>query len=68
MGQTIRSSLSAYREGDAQRAAKHGQQVMGSRTTRAARLRNVWQRAPIRRRGGGRHKGACKGGEKDWDG
>eukprot|EP00966_Prymnesium_polylepis_P097877 2266243-Prymnesium_polylepis.1 len=24
--------------------------------------------APIRPRGGGRHKGACEGWEKDWDG
>ena len=40
----------------------------GSRTTRTARLRNVRQRAPIRPRGGGRHKGACEGGERDWDG
>eukprot|EP00966_Prymnesium_polylepis_P173947 4024371-Prymnesium_polylepis.1 len=43
---------------------------MGSSTTRSARQRNVSQRAPIRPRGGGRHKGAhtCEGGERDWDG
>ena len=40
----------------------------GSRTTRTARLRNVRQRAPIRPRGGGRHKGACEGGERDREG
>ena len=68
LGQTIRSSLSASGAGDAQGTAKHGQQAKDSRTTRAARLRNVRQRAPIRPRGGGRHKGACEGGERDWDG
>ena len=61
LGQTIRSSLSASGAGDAQGTAKHGQQANDSRTTRAARLRNVRQRAPIRPRGGGRHKGACVG-------
>ena len=64
LGQTIRSSLSASGAGDAQGTAK----AKDSRTTRAARLRNVRQRAPIRPRGGGRHKGACEGGERDWDG
>jgi hypothetical protein len=68
LGQTIRSSLSASGAGDAQGTAKHGQQAKDSRTTRTARLRNVRQRAPIRPRGGGRHKGACEGGERDWDG
>eukprot|EP00966_Prymnesium_polylepis_P299636 6924358-Prymnesium_polylepis.1 len=37
LGQTIRSSLSASRAGDAQRAAKHGQQAKGSGTKRSAR-------------------------------
>ena len=68
LGQTICGSLSAGRSGDAQTAANHGQQAKGSRTTRAARQRNVRQRAPIRPRGGGRHKGACEGRERDWDG
>eukprot|EP00966_Prymnesium_polylepis_P190196 4407116-Prymnesium_polylepis.1 len=49
-------------------AATHGQQAKGSSTTRAARQRKVRQRAPIRLRDGGRHKGACEGGETDWDG
>ena len=68
MWQTIRSSLSAPRRGDAQRAAKHGHQAKGSSTTRFARQRNMRQRAPIRLRGRRRHKGACGGGERDWDG
>ena len=40
----------------------------GSSTTRVARQRNMRQRAPIRLRGRRRHKGACGGGERDWDG
>ena len=68
LGQTICGSLSAGRSGDAQTAANHGQQAKGSRTTRAARQRKVRQRAPIRPRDGGRQKGACGGGERDWDG
>ena len=68
LGQTSRDFLSASREGDAQRAAKYRQQAKGPSTTRSARQRKVRQRAPIRPRGGGRHKGACEGGERDWDG
>ena len=68
LGQASRGFLSASGAGDAQGTARHGQQAKDSRTTRAARLRNVRQRAPIRPRGGGRHKGACEGGERDWDG
>jgi hypothetical protein len=67
LGQTIRSSLSVSRARDAQRAAKHGQQPKGSSTTRSARQRKVRQRAPIRLRGGGRHKRGMQGwtgGEK----
>eukprot|EP00966_Prymnesium_polylepis_P201511 4669130-Prymnesium_polylepis.1 len=49
------------------------QQAKGSSARRAARLRNVRQRAPVRPRGGGRRKGAlgkgaCEGGKRDCDG
>ena len=58
LGQASRGFLSASGAGDAQGTAKHGQQAKDSRTTRAARLRNVRQRAPIRK---GRSVGGTKG-------